>query len=101
MDMGLADFPFFWGLPKMERNLSFCFEYETEDHSCPNAVHVTPNPNTVSDIELVLTANTCIQALASKHGLEQALSMVQDAAMGKLLNGSRFDALWVDENEQI
>ena len=81
----------------MERTLSFRFEYN-DDYNCPEAVHVTPNPNTVDDIELLLTANTCIQALATKHGLEQALTMVENAVMGKLMNGARFDARWVKED---
>lgn len=92
----------------MERNLSFRFEYSAlaskpltghfNDNDCPEAVHVTPNPNTVSDIELLLTASTCIQALATKHGLEQALTMVQNAVMGRLINGSRFDTVWTEED---
>ncbi len=94
----------------MERNLSFCFQYDEDrslspyDEDCPSSVHVVPNPHTMSKIELVLTANTCIQALTKKHGLEQALIMVTDAACGKLTNGSRFDTHWQnsekEENEE-
>ena len=83
----------------MERNLSFCFQYD-EDQQCPTSLHVVPNPNTASEIELVLVINTCIQALAKTHGLEQALTMVTDAACGKLLNGSRFDTHWVNSEDE-
>lgn len=87
----------------MERTLSFNFEYEENDneqpYACPNVICVVPNPNTVSDAELVLTANTCVQALATKHGLEQALTMINDAAVGKLRNGSRFDTHWFNSLE--
>lgn len=93
-DMGLL-FIFLPGAHTlMERNLSFTYHYQ--DDSCPVSVHVVPNPNTISDMELVLTTNTCIQALAKKHGLEQALTMVTDAACGKLINGSRFDTHWLN-----
>ena len=83
----------------MERNLSFTFEYDGDDQSCPTSVQVTPNPNTVSDIDWVLVTNTCIQALRTKYGLEQALTMVTDAACGKLANGTRFDTHWLNPEE--
>lgn len=86
----------------MGRTLSFRFEFKDGDN-CPIAVHVVPNPHTISDVGLVLTANTCIQALSSKHGLEQALIMVTDAACGKLSNGTRFNTHWLNslDEEQI
>ena len=84
----------------MERNLSFCFQYECDDNDdCPDVVHVTPNPNTITDTELTLIANTCIQALASKHGLGQALAMVNDTVYGKLANGTQFNTKWVEEDD--
>ena len=86
----------FVGSLKMERNLSFCFEYNDDDESCPEVVHVTPDPGEVSDTELLLVANTCIHALAVRHGLEQALTIVNDAVYGKLANGVAFDTKWVD-----
>lgn len=82
----------------MKQNLSFYFQYN-EDQQCPTSLYVVPNPNTVSEINLVLVINTCIQALAKTHGLEQALTMVTDAACGRLLNGSRFDTHWVNSGD--
>lgn len=82
----------------MKRNLSFCFEYINND--CPHSVQVTPHPCTLTDHELVLTANTCIQALASKHGLEHAIDMINNAACGKLCDGTKFDTLWSNGPEQ-
>lgn len=84
----------------MERNLTFQFQYDDDKDNCPASVHVTPNPNTVSEIELVLIANTCIQVLTQKHGLEQALTIVTDAACGKLTNGSKFDTHWVNSEDE-
>lgn len=77
----------------MERNLSFCFKY-THASICPHSVQIIPDPHIVSDNELVLAASTCIQALASKHGLEQAIDMVNNAAYGKLCDGTKFDTRW-------
>lgn len=91
----------------MERNLSICFQYDDneefdqDDNSCPKAVHITPDPITMSDVELVLVALSCIQTLGARNGLEQALTMVNDAAYGKLCNGTRFDTYWrTDEEKQ-
>lgn len=83
----------------MERNLSFYFQY-SNDEECPTSVDVVPNPSTVSEIELVLVTNTCIQALAKEHGLEQALTIVANAAYGKLPNGSRFDTIWTNSDDE-
>lgn len=79
----------------MERNLSFRFQYDDNDQTCPESLHVVPSPKTMSDTELVLTTTACIQALATKHGLEQALTMVNDAAYGRFANGTRFDTRWL------
>ena len=85
----------------MERNLFLRFEYETDDEQCPDSVRIDPDPTTMPDIELILTANACVQALAKTHGLEQALIMITDAVCGKLPNGSRFDTRWINsENEE-
>jgi len=78
-----------------EQNLSFCFEYDKNDDNCPNSVQVKPHPRTITDNELMLTASTCIQALASRYGLERAIEMVNDAACGKLCDGIKFDTRWL------
>lgn len=83
----------------MERNLSFCFKYD-QTSICPHSVQVIPDPHGIPDYELVLTANTCIQALASKHGLERAIEMINDAAYGNLFDGTKFDTLWSKNLEQ-
>lgn len=79
----------------MERNLSFQFQYDDDDPTCPELLHVIPNPTMISDTELVLATTTCIQALATRHGLEQALTMVSDAVYGRLANGTQFDTRWL------
>jgi len=83
----------------MERNLSLCFKYEhNEEIVC--SFRAVPDPKKLTDEELCLTINACIRGLTSRHGLEQALSMANDAAYGKLGDGSEFDTRWVKDRDK-
>lgn len=76
----------------MKRCFSVEFSYN-EDTTLPDEMKFVPHPDTATECELLLTTTTCIQTLAMKYGLEQALTMVQEAASGKL-DGFRFDTEW-------
>lgn len=68
----------------MIRELTFTFHYEEPDYTLPTAIGILPNPDSLHDNIILMMTATFTRVLSNRHGLEQALKMVEDAGYGKI-----------------
>ncbi len=59
----------------------------------PTSISVEPNPEDLDDAILLYLTSSLTKSLAKHHGLEHAMKLVHDAAMGKI-DETKFTMKW-------
>jgi len=71
-------------IQEKERQLTFTFHYEEPNHTLPVAIEIIPDPFELGDYTLLMVIAAFSQVLSNRHGLEQALKLIEDAGYSKI-----------------
>ncbi len=71
--------------------LSFTFFYDGETTFIPSGISIQPDTSCLSDEILLVLSSTVIKTLAQRHGLEQALEMINDTGYGRIGKSGHFE----------
>lgn len=81
------------------KKLSFTFHYEDPILPMPTGIGFHPDIRKLPDEVLLFLGSVIIRTLSQRHGLEQALKMMEDSGYGRIGDSTKFVMKYHDRKE--